>query len=133
MRVCRTISGPVWRVILEGHSGLILDPYLDPFWTLSEKPHELTRKALHLAVGRAFNLKYTNIGVLEVPGWVPGIAPPGTRPAPYPGYTLLPLLLGPASAARSVSQTKYGRGALIGSPTHFRRPFLRVHGYDRGL
>ena len=44
-----TIWGLVWRV----YSEVILGPILDPFWTLSEKPHRIRQNCLHTAVGRA--------------------------------------------------------------------------------
>ena len=87
MRDLRAISGPVWGMVLEGHSGTVSGSFLDPIWTLSQKPHHLTRFYLHLAVGRALRL---DLAQLWVPGgyWVgTGIAPPGPSHPHYPGYT----------------------------------------------
>ena len=65
--------------------------------------------------------------------WGTGIPLPATPPSPHPGYTpatRYPLHAMPAPAAH---QTKYGRGAQIGSPTHLRAVILSVQGYDRGI
>ena len=53
MRVWRVISRPVWGVVWRVDSESILRSFWDPYWTLSEKPHEIVRFKLHLAVGRA--------------------------------------------------------------------------------
>ena len=68
MGYLRPSRDQVWRVILEGHSGSILRSILDPFWTLSEKPHRNVQKSLHLAVGRALALRIGNILVLGLAG-----------------------------------------------------------------
>ena len=62
MRVLRAISGPVWEGPWEGHSGVILEPYLDPIWTLSQKPHKTGPKPSQTAVGRALWIEYTKYG-----------------------------------------------------------------------
>ena len=63
MRGLEVIWGPVWRVIWrviwrssEGHLRVISEAIWDPFWTLSEKPHEIHANCLHLAMGRALRL-----------------------------------------------------------------------------
>ena len=84
-------------------------------------------------MGRALSLKYTKYWVLEGAWVVPGIAPPGTHPVPYPGYTLPPRLAGQHGTARTVTQEEYGRGAHIRPTTLFKYPDLRVPRYDRGL
>ena len=81
-----TSLGGVWEV----DSELILGPFLDPIWTISEKPHKLVNIPLHLAVGRAFRLNMTKYGSLEQCWWVPGIAPLPAHPYPHPGYTPSP-------------------------------------------
>ena len=58
MRDLRVIWGPVQ----EGHSEAISGPYLDPFWTLSRKPHENHGISLHLAMGRALRLNIVKYG-----------------------------------------------------------------------
>ena len=72
LRPSRDQSGEVdMRVILVNsgpYSGPILDPILDP----SEKPHEIYRKGLHLAVGRAFDLNITKYGSWDGWAWVHG-------------------------------------------------------------
>ena len=64
MRDLRVISGPVLGGYLEGRFWSILGQ----FWTHSgpylRKPHQCTGFYLHLAVGRALRLEYTEYGVL---------------------------------------------------------------------
>ena len=55
-------EGGVWRV----DSRVNLGSNSGQFWSILRKPHRIVRKSLHLAVGRALNLKYTKYGVL---GW----------------------------------------------------------------
>ena len=47
-------AGGSWRVDIE----VILGPFLDLFWTLTEKPHQNHENCLHTAVGRALRLIY---------------------------------------------------------------------------
>ena len=72
-------------------------------------------------------------GSWEGAGWGTGIAPsqpPRSRTTPG---TPLPLPAHAVRSTRGVPEVKYGRGALIGRPTLFMDPFLRVPRYDRGL
>ena len=58
-------------MVLRVDSEVILGPILGPYLRNLKKPHRTVNIPLHLAVGRAFSLKYTNIWVLEGAGWVP--------------------------------------------------------------
>ena len=54
MGIWEAIWGPVWRVYSEVNLEVNLRVILDPFWTLSEKPHRIAGNCLHLAVGRLY-------------------------------------------------------------------------------
>ena len=84
-------------------------------------------------MGRVLRPEYAKYGSQEGRWVVPGIALPGPTLIPHPGYTP-PLHHAPRYGyGYSGALSKRGRGALIGSSTLFKGPFLRVKGYDRGL
>ena len=116
-----------------GHSGSILRHS----WTLSgpylRKPHETVSFTLHLAVGRALSLEYTNIGVLGGSGGVPGIALPGTHPATAPRVHPSPHLARRHRHGGLSTAVSNGRGAHIRRTTLFICRILRYPGYDRGI
>ena len=66
MRVWRDIWGPVWEVGLEVNLRVISEVSEVNLRVISEKPHRIAENWLHLAVGRAFSLKYVKYEVL---GW----------------------------------------------------------------
>ena len=118
-----------WRVNLrsilgqsEGHS-----------WTQPTYLSLGPGNSLHLAVGRALSLKYTNIWVL---GWLwvgTGIALPATPPVPTtPGTPLPPPTWSHVRRCCS-RQAKCGRGAQIRRPTHLEGVILRDKDYYRGI
>ena len=84
-------------------------------------------------MGRASALEYVKYGVLGWLGMGTGIALPTTHPATHTPGTPLPPAGSVPGTALSAPQYKGGRGALIGSSTHFKGPFLRLKGYYRGL
>ena len=59
-------------------------------------------------------------------GWVPGIAPPGLTPVPYPGYTLPATPVHVAGYAMPCSQDQIVLWAQIRRSTHFKSLNLRV-------
>ena len=65
MRDLGVISGPVWRVIWEVHSGVNSEVESGQFWSILGNLIICTRIDLHLAVGRALNLEYTEFRVPE--------------------------------------------------------------------
>ena len=74
----------------------------------------------------------TEYGVLDG-GWVvPGIALPGTHPHRTTPGTPPRTVLAASAVPAAVPGLEYGRGALFRRPTHFKGPFLRHKGYDRG-
>ena len=61
----------IWGLVLEGHSGANSGPILDPFWTLSQIPHQIHENCLHLAVGSGLEAEYDEYGVREDAGGYP--------------------------------------------------------------
>ena len=75
----------------------------------------------------------TKYGYLGGLGLGTGIAPLPATPHPtHPGYTSSPPPV-PVPSDTETDGTKAGRGAQIGSSTHFKSIDLRVPGYYRGL
>ena len=65
-------------------------------------------------------------GPWEGTGWVPGIAPSQAPSPPTTPGTPPPALPVHSGADMPLTATVNGRGAHIGSSTHFRRAILRV-------
>ena len=93
----------------------------------------MSRFTLHLAVGRALRLELTKYGSLGGYWGVPGIALPDPPSIPIPRVHPLPTHPARVHLGARVSGVEYGRGALIGRPTHFKGPFLAVKDYYRGI
>ena len=91
MRVWRVIWGPSrggsWRV----DSGVNSELILGQFWTLSQKPHQMSQKSLHLAVGRALSLEYVKYGYWEgavgSTRYSPSRHPPSYPPRVHPRWS----------------------------------------------
>ena len=62
MRGLEAISGPSGGGVLEGHSGVNLRSILGQSEVISRKPHHISRKGLHLAVGRPLALELVKYG-----------------------------------------------------------------------
>ena len=107
-------------MVLEVDSRVDSGSILDHIWTQSEEPHKTAEFDLHLAVGRALRLEYTNIRVLEV-YWVgTGIAPPHPPGHPIPRVHPSPPGITQAHRTAVSGTEEYGRGAQIRRPTHFK-------------
>ena len=70
--------------------------------------------------------------VLEGPGWVPGIAPPGTHPVPHTPGTPLPPWTGVHHAARSGSQVNMVVGLKSVAQLTLDGRFSRFQGITEG-